>query len=65
VIESYIRRDDVIRSELDSVLTEKSIYYLTLTDHCREDVDTLSQIVIAKHVVERIIIQFLKRREIE
>ncbi len=48
VIESYIRKDDVIRCELDLAFTEKSIYYLTLTDHCREETDKLSQIAVAK-----------------
>jgi protein tyrosine phosphatase len=42
-----------------------SIHYLAFTDHCREDVDRFSQIVTAKHVAERVIIQFLKRRETE
>jgi hypothetical protein len=44
VIESYIRRNDVIRCELDLALTEKLIHYLTLTDDCRED----AAIVVAK-----------------
>jgi hypothetical protein len=48
MIENYIRRNDVIRCELDLVLTEKSIHYLAFTDHCREEVDELSQIAIAK-----------------
>jgi hypothetical protein len=48
VIESYIRRDDVIRCELDLAFTENSIHYLTLTDHCRWETDRLSQIAVAK-----------------
>jgi hypothetical protein len=44
---------------------KKSIHYLTFTDHYRENADKLSQIAIAKHVAEKIIIQSLKWREIE
>ncbi len=65
VIESYIERDNVIKCEFNTVFIEKSIHYLIFTDHCRESIDKFSQIVIARHVAERIIIQFLKRREIE
>jgi hypothetical protein len=67
VIESYIRRDDVIRCELDLALIEKLINYLILTDDCREreNVDKLSQIIVTKRFTERIIIRFLKLREIE
>jgi hypothetical protein len=42
-----------------------SIHYLAFTDHCRENVDKLSQIVTAKHVVKKVVIRFLKRRETE
>jgi hypothetical protein len=35
MIESFIKRDDVIKRELDSAFTEKSIHYLAFTDHCR------------------------------
>jgi hypothetical protein len=59
MIENYIKRDDVIKCELDLVFTEKSIHYLALTDYCREDADKFSQII------ERVTIRFLKRREIE
>ncbi len=53
VIESYIRRDDVIRCELDLAFTEKLIHYLTsqmTVDCCREEesVIRLSQIAAAK-----------------
>jgi hypothetical protein len=41
MIESYIRRNDVIRCELDLALIERLIHYLTFTDDCREDADRL------------------------
>jgi hypothetical protein len=46
VIESYIKRNNVIRCELDLTFTEKSIHYLTFTNHCREEIDRFSQIVV-------------------
>ncbi len=44
VIESYIRKNDVIKCELDLALTEKLIQYLTsqmTVDCCREREETL------------------------
>ncbi len=65
LIESYIRRDDVIKCELDLAFTERLIRYLIFTNYCHETFDRLSQIVVAKRFAERIIIRFLERREIE
>jgi hypothetical protein len=48
VMKIYIRRNDVIKCELDLALIEKSIHYLIFTDHCREEIDKLSQIAVAK-----------------
>ncbi len=58
MIEIYIKRDDVIKCELDLILTEKFIHYLAFTVHYREDankllvvawnIDRFSQIVVAK-----------------
>jgi hypothetical protein len=41
VIESYIRRDDVIKCELDLIFIKKLIHYLIFTNDCREDADKL------------------------
>jgi hypothetical protein len=77
MIEDYIKRDVVIRCELDLALTEKLIHYFILMNDCRENADRLSQITVAKTLkdfhrllsrrrfIERIIIRFLKRRETE
>jgi hypothetical protein len=65
VIESYIRRDDVIRCELDLALTEQLIHCLALTDCVAKDVNRLSQIAVAKRSAETIIIRSLERRETE
>ncbi len=54
IIESYIRKNDVIKCELDLTLIEKSIHYLALTNHCREDADKLSRIVVAKKNVDKL-----------
>jgi light-regulated signal transduction histidine kinase (bacteriophytochrome) len=60
VIESYIRRNDVIRCELDLAFTEKTDSLFDFTDDCRmlprrreekRDVDRLSQIVVTKHLI--------------
>jgi hypothetical protein len=48
MIKSYIKKDNVIKCELDLIFIKKSIYYLIFTDHYREDVDKLSQIAVAK-----------------
>jgi hypothetical protein len=48
MMKSYIRRDDVIKYELDLTFIEKSIHYLALTNDCREEIDKFSQIVVAK-----------------
>jgi hypothetical protein len=48
VIESYIRRNDVIRCELDLTLIEKIDSLFSFTNHCRDEIDKLSQIVVAK-----------------
>jgi hypothetical protein len=75
MIENYIKRDHVIECELDLIFIEKSIRYLALTNHCREDVDKLfivaktlidfHKLLSRKRFAEKIIIRFVKRREIE
>jgi hypothetical protein len=49
MIESYIKRNDVIKCELNLTFTEKSIHYLTFTDHCRENADKL--LIVAKTLI--------------
>ncbi len=76
MIESYIRKDDVIKCELDSTFIEKtdslSSFHRSLSRRKLidfqlsreiESVDRLSQIAVKKCFAARIIIQFLKRRE--
>jgi hypothetical protein len=72
VIESYIERDDVIRCELDSAFTERidSLFdfhrslsrrlWWAFTNHYREDSDRLSQITVAKALINSH--RFLSRR---
>jgi hypothetical protein len=57
MIENYIKKNDVIKCELDLAFIEKLIQYLIsqmTVDCCRErrkDVDKLSQIVATKHLI--------------
>jgi hypothetical protein len=89
MIENYIKKDDVIKCELNLTFIEKTDslfdFYTWLSRSVdrlsqiavaknfdrlsqiafAKSVDRLSQIVVAKRFAERIIIRFLKRREIE
>jgi hypothetical protein len=66
VIESYIKRNDVIRYELDLTFIEKLIHYLRFTNDCREKrwLNSL-RLLSRKRFIERIFIKSLERREIE
>jgi hypothetical protein len=49
MIESYIKRNNVIKCELDLTFIEKLIHYLIFTNDCRENVNKLSQIAVTKY----------------
>ncbi len=66
MIEDYIKRDNVIKCELDSVFTEKLIHCLAFINCCLEERKALinfHKLLSRRRFVKTIIIRSLKRRE--